>query len=330
MKKSLTVIRRRILIRTLGLCASLALMPVAGYAQDTSQPLQIIVPFAPGGSNDIVGRAVANLLSARMHRSVIIDNKPGAGGTIGSERAARAAPDGNTLLLISSTFTMNPSVMKLTYDPVDSFIPVALLGQGPSVMAVNAALPVKSIKELIAYTKKYPGKVNFGSSGVASFQHFAIELFKLRTGADMTIVHYKGGAPALVDLASGNVQVALGSLIQMQPFINSGKVKILAVAGPERVALIPDVPTLKEEGIDVDASNWWGLMAPKGTPEKVVESLHENINAVLSDPKLKDSLASEGAQISATSRQDFTKRITDETVRWGEVAQQTGLNKPAK
>ncbi len=306
--------------------AFLALASEIALGQGTTQPLQIIVPFAPGGSNDIVGRAVANLLTARLHRSVIIENKPGAGGTIGSEKAARAKPDGNTLLLISSTFTMNPSVMKLSYDPVDSFIPVALLGQGPSVIAVNAGLPVNSIKELINYTKQHPGKVNFGSSGVASFQHFAIELFKLRTGADLTVVQYKGGAPALVDLASGNVQVALGSLIQMQPFVNSGKIKILSVAGQERVALIPKVPTLKEEGIDVDATNWWGIMAPKGTPGDVVAALHKDINAVLSDPALKDSLASEGAQIIGTSRQNFTKRIADETDRWAAVAKQTGLD----
>jgi tripartite-type tricarboxylate transporter receptor subunit TctC len=327
MNNRTSAMRRKVLRYTLSLCASFAFAQSWVQAQESSQPLQIIVPFAPGGSNDIVGRAVANLLTARLHRSVIIENKPGAGGTIGSEKAARATPNGNTLLLISSTFTMNPSVMKLNYDPVHSFIPVAMLGQGPSVIAVNSSLPVNSIKELISYTKENPGKVNFGSSGVASFQHFAIELFKLKTGADLTIVQYRGGAPALVDLASGNVQVALGSLIQMQPYINSGKVKILSIAGPERVALIPDIPTLKEEGIDVDASNWWGIMAPKGTPSKVVESLHKNINAVLSDSKLKDSLASEGAQIQGTSREDFTKKIAAETDRWATVARQTGLSR---
>ncbi|MGX9934592.1 Bug family tripartite tricarboxylate transporter substrate binding protein [Advenella kashmirensis] len=327
MNNRTSAMRRKVLRYTLSLCASFVFAQSWVQAQESSQPLQIIVPFAPGGSNDIVGRAVANLLTARLHRSVIIENKPGAGGTIGSEKAARATPDGNTLLLISSTFTMNPSVMKLNYDPVQSFIPVAMLGQGPSVIAVNSSLPVNSIKELISYTKENPGKVNFGSSGVASFQHFAIELFKLKTGADLTIVQYRGGAPALVDLASGNVQVALGSLIQMQPYINSGKVKILSIAGPERVALIPDIPTLKEEGIDVDASNWWGIMAPKGTPGKVVESLHKNINAVLSDSKLKDSLASEGAQIQGASREDFTKKIAAETDRWETVAKQTGLSR---
>lgn len=328
--KPQNMIRRSIGICIFSLCSLLGAMPALTAAETTSRPLQIVVPFAPGGSNDIVGRAVANLLTARLHRSVIIENRPGAGGTIGSEKVARAASDGNTLLLISSTFTMNPSVMKLNYDPVDSFIPVALLGQGPSVIAVNASLPVNSVRELVEYTKKNPGKVNFGSSGVASFQHFAVELFKLKTGADLTIVHYKGGAPALVDLAAGNVQVALGSLIQMQPYVNSGKVKILSVAGPERVALIPDIPTLKEEGIDVDATNWWGIMAPKGTPGDVVEALHKDINAVLSNPKLKDSLASEGAQITSATRKQFDQRIAEETKKWAAVAQQTGLDHSQK
>lgn len=328
--KPKNIIRRSIGICIFSLCSLLGTTPALTAAETTSRPLQIVVPFAPGGSNDIVGRAVANLLTARLHRSVIIENKPGAGGTIGSEKVARAASDGNTLLLISSTFTMNPSVMKLNYDPVDSFIPVALLGQGPSVIAVNASLPVNSVRELVEYTRKNPGKVNFGSSGVASFQHFAVELFKLKTGADLTIVHYKGGAPALVDLASGNVQVALGSLIQMQPYVNSGKVKILSVAGPERVALIPDIPTLKEEGIDVDATNWWGIMAPKGTPGDVVEALHRDINTVLSNPKLKDSLASEGAQITSATREQFDQRIAEETKKWAAVARQTGLDHSQK
>ena len=169
------------------------------YAQESVKPIRIIVGFAPGGSNDIVGRTMAQQLSIRLKRSVVVENVPGAGGAIGSSMVARAEPDGNTLLLISSTFTMNSSVMKLSYDPVKSFTPVAMLGMGPSVIAVAASMPVNSIKELIDYSKKNPGKVFFGSAGVASFQHFAIELFKLRTGADLTVVHYKGGGPALVD-----------------------------------------------------------------------------------------------------------------------------------
>ena len=317
---------RREFHKTLGamLATGLAIPASQSLAQD-NKPIRIVVPFATGGSNDIVGRAMAQQLSTRLKRSVIVDNMPGAGGAIGSSMVARAEPDGNTLLLISSTFTMNASVMKLSYDPVKSFSPVAMLGMGPSVIVVAANLPVNSIKELIDYSKKNPGKVFFGSAGVASFQHFAIELFKLRTGADLTIVHYKGGGPALMDLAAGHVHVSLGSLIQMQTFLRAGKIKILGVAGQRRVELIADVPTLKESGVDVEVSNWWGLLAPAGTPNTLVDRLNRESNAALSEPDMKKRFASEGADPMPMSRADFEKFMTDETAKWAKVARETGI-----
>lgn len=189
------------------------------WAQDNAaKPIKIIVPFPPGGSNDIVGRAVAQQLTARTKRNIIIENRPGAGGVLGAEWVARAEPDGLTWLLISSTFTMSPAIMKLPFDPVRSFVPIAMLGMGPSVIAVPQSLPFQTIKELVDYSKKNPGKINFGTAGVASFQHFALELLMQRSGAAFTTVHYKGGSPALVDLAAGHIQVSLRSLIQMQSF----------------------------------------------------------------------------------------------------------------
>lgn len=318
---------RRAFSKIVAASAALAAsLPMAtAYAQDSAKPVRIIVPFAPGGSNDIVGRAMAQQLSMRLKRNVYVENRPGGGGSIGSELAARAEPDGNTLLLISSTFTMNASIMKLSYDPVKSFAPVAMLGMGPSVIAVPSSLPINSIKELVDYSKRNPGTLNFGSSGVASFQHFAIELFKTRTGADLTVVHYKGGSPALIDLAAGHVQMSLGSLIQMQPFLKSGKIKLLGVAGPSRVELIPAVPTLREAGIDVDASNWWALLAPSGTPAAIIDQLHRETNAVLSDPEMKKRFASEGADAMAMSRPEFEKFIVGETSKWAKVAKETGI-----
>ncbi len=295
------------------------------YAQESAKPIRIIVGFAPGGSNDIVGRTMAQQLSIRLKRSVVVENVPGAGGAIGSSMVARAEPDGNTLLLISSTFTMNSSVMKLSYDPVKSFTPVAMLGMGPSVIAVAASMPVNSIKELIEYSKKNPGKVFFGSAGVASFQHFAIELFKLRTGADLTVVHYKGGGPALVDLAAGHIHVSLGSLIQMQTFVRSGKIKLLGVAGSRRVDLIPDVPTLKETGVDVEVSNWWGLLAPAGTPINLIDTLNRETNAALAETDMKKRFAGEGADPMPMSRPEFEKFMVDETAKWAKVARETGI-----
>ena len=318
---------RRQFNRTLGalLAAGTALPLRQALAQESAKPIRIIVPFAPGGSNDIVGRTMAQQLSMRLKRSVVVENVPGAGGAIGSAMVARAEPDGNTLLLISSTFTMNASVMKLSYDPVKSFTPVAMLGMGPSVIVVAASLPVNSIKELIDYSKKNPGKVYFGSAGVASFQHFAIELFKLRTGADLTVVQYKGGGPALIDLAAGHVQVSLGSLIQMQSYLRSGKIKLLSVAGSRRVDLIPDVPTLKETGVDVEVSNWWGLLAPAGTPISLVDRLHREANAALAEPDMKKRFAGEGADPMPMSRPEFEKLMAEETAKWAKVARETGI-----
>ena len=307
------------------LAAGTALSVGQADAQESSKPIRIVVPFAPGGSNDIVGRTMAQQLSTRLKRSVVVENVPGAGGAIGSTMVARAEPDGNTLLLISSTFTMNASVMKLSYDPVKSFTPVAMLGMGPSVIVVAASLPVNSIKELIDYSKKNPGKVYFGSAGVASFQHFAIELFKLRTGADLTVVQYKGGGPALIDLAAGHVQVSLGSLIQMQTFLRSGKIKLLGVAGSRRVDLIPDVPTLKESGVDVEVSNWWGLLAPAGTPVSLVDRLNREANAALAEPDMKKRFAGEGADPMPMSRPEFEKLMAEETAKWAKVALETGI-----
>lgn len=287
--------------------------------------IRIIVGFAPGGSNDIVARTLAQELTARLNRPVIVENKPGAGGTLGADLAAQSDPDGSTLLLVSSTFTMNSSIMKLNYDPNKSFVPVAMLGMGPSVIAVNSNFPANTIGEFIDYSKRNPGKVNFGSAGVASFQHFALELLKSRSGANFDIVHYKGGGPALVDLAAGHIQGSIGSFIQMQSFLSNGQIKLLAVAGPKRISIIPKVPTLIESGIDVDASNWWGMLAPVGTPSDIVNQFHQAINASLNSPDIKKRFDGEGAETMPMTRDSFKKFMVDETNKWAKVARETGI-----
>jgi tripartite-type tricarboxylate transporter receptor subunit TctC len=287
--------------------------------------IRIIVGFAPGGSNDIVARTLAQELTARLNRPVIVENKPGAGGTLGADLAAQSDPDGSTLLLVSSTFTMNSSIMKLNYDPNKSFVPVAMLGMGPSVIAVNSNFPANTIGEFIDYSKRNPGKVNFGSAGVASFQHFALELLKSRSGANFDIVHYKGGGPALVDLAAGHIQGSIGSFIQMQSFLSNGQIKLLAVAGPKRISIVPKVPTLIESGIDVDASNWWGMLAPVGTPSDIVNQIHQAINASLSSADIKKRFDGEGAETMPMTRDNFKKFMIDETNKWGKVARETGI-----
>lgn len=288
-------------------------------AQD-ARPIKLVVPFSAGGSNDIVGRAIAQQLSIKLKRSVIVDNKPGAGGSLGAEIVARAEPDGNTLLLASASFAMNSSIMKLNYDPVKSFTPVAMLGVGPSIIVVNNNLPVQNVKELIAYSKKNPTTTNFGTAGAGSFQHFAVELLMMKTNADISLVHYKGGGPALLDTVAGHVQVSMGSLIQMQNYIKNGQIRALAVSGNQRVALFPNVPTLKELGIDVEAINWWAILAPAGTPSDYLDKLNQDINQILAEQEIKNKFISEGAEPLPMSRKDFEKYISDETIKWGRVA----------
>lgn len=314
-------------IRTIFICllSTLTFWSGISYSQELPKRIRIIVAFAPGGSNDIVARALAQELSMRLNRTVIVENKPGAGGTLGADLAAQSEADGSTLLLASSTFTMNSSIMKLKYDPNKSFTPVALLGMGPSVIAVNINFPANTIGEFIEYSKKNPDKTNFGTAGVASFQHFALELIKVRSGATFNILHYKGGGPALIDLAAGHIQGSIGSLIQMQNFLNAKQIKLLAVAGPKRVGIIPKVPTLIESGIDVDASNWWGILAPTGTPPKVVAELHDAINSALSSPDMKRRFDNEGAEVLPTTIASFQKLILDETNKWAKVARETGI-----
>ncbi len=297
------------------------LYPLMGvlHAQD-NRVIKLVVPFAPGGSNDIVGRAIAQQLSVKLKRSVVVENKPGAGGSVGAEFVARSEPDGNTLLLVSSSFAMNSSIMKLGYEPEKAFAPVAMLGIGPSVLVVNNQLPVNNIKELIEYSKKNPKTTNFGTAGVGSFQHFAIELFMMKTNADISLVHYKGGGPALVDTVAGHVQMSLGSLIQMQNFIKSGQVRAVAIAGQQRVSLFPNVPTLKESGIDAEAMNWWGVLAPTGTATEQLDKLHLSLNQILSETEIKNRFIAEGADVLPMSRKDFERFLGDETIKWSKVA----------
>ena len=327
MDERIRIPRRRF---SLAMAGSLGLaLPLGARAkqQIPKRPIMLTVPFAPGGSNDIMGRAIAERLSMRFGHNVVVENRPGAGSVVGAEHVARARPDGTNLLLISAAFTMTPAVTALSYDPLKSFVPVAMLAMGPSVIAVTSSFPANTVQELVEYSHKHPGKVFFGSAGVASFQHFAIELFKMKSGADLTVVQYKGGGPALLDLVAGNVQVSLGSLIQMKPFLESGKIKLLAIAGPKRVAFLPKIPTLKEAGIDIDMRNWWALLAPAGTPDGIVQQFHDEVNVVLKTPEVQRRFAAEGAETMPMSRAQLAAFIKEQLAKWAEVAAKTGIKK---
>src|SRR5215210_507770 len=239
-----------------------------------TKPVRLIVPFPPGGSNDIVGRLMAQELSEKLGKQVIVDNRGGAGGVIGSEIAATSDPDGHTLLIISVAYAFNPHLYKLRFDPDKAFVPIGILGTGPNALTVTPKLPANSVKDLIALAKAQPGKLNYASSGVGTFQHLGSELFRIMAGINIVHVPFKGGGPAMADVIAGNTEICLGSLIQMIPHVDSKRLKILGIGGKTRAKVYPNVPTIAESGLPgYDASNWWGLLAPAKTPKPIVDRL---------------------------------------------------------
>ena len=276
-----------------------------------SKAVRLIIPFPPGGSNDIVGRFIATKLTERLGKQVVADNRGGAGGVLGSEAAAKSEPDGHTLLIISSAYAINTSLYKLPYDPAKAFAPIAKLGTGPNVFAVYPGVPVNSVKEFIALAKEKPGQLNFAAAGVGSFQHLGSELFKSLTGVDVGIVQFKGGGPAMIDVMGGHTHAALGSLIQFMPHIKSGKVKALGTGGAKRSVSLPDVPTIAEAGVPgYEANNWWGILAPAGTPRPIIDRLNKEISAILSSAETQKVFGDQGAEVDKLGPAEFGPYIT--------------------
>ena len=315
---------RRLLHLTAGLL--LAFSSTAFAEQYPNRPVRLIVPFPPGGSNDVVGRLVAGQLSERLGQQVFVDNRGGAGGVIGTEAAASAAADGYTLLIVSTAHAINPALYKLNYDPVRSFAPVTILASGPNVLAVNPHLPASSVKELIALAREKPGAVEYASAGIGSFQHMGGELFKLMASVDILHVPYRGGGPAMSDVISGHVNVIFSSLIQTTPFIQSGQLRALGSGGSRRSAVLADVPTIAEAGVPgYAAENWWGIVAPAGTPPAIIERLQRDIQAVLKAPSLQQQFGREGASTLEMSSAEFAAYIESEIAKWRRVVEQGNI-----
>jgi len=304
-----------------------AFFPMTAAAQTyPSKPVRLIVPFPPGGSNDVVGRMIAAQLSTRLDKTVIVENQGGAGGLIGTEMAARSLPDGYTLLLVSVAYAFIPAIYKLPYDPATAFAPVAILGAGPVVIAVTSKLPVNSVKELIALAKEKPGELNYATAGVGSFQHLASELFKLQAGVDIVHIPFKGGGPAMMDVIAGNTQIAIGSLVQMLPQIKAGKLKALGVGSAKRIAALPEVPTISEAGVPgYEVTNWWGIVVPAGTPRSIIDRLHKELTAVVASTETKQRFETEGAEPLSMSPDEFGRFIATETVKWARVVKDAGI-----
>jgi len=315
---------RQALLVGVGLLAAFA--NVVGAQDYPTKPVRLIIPFPPGGSNDVVGRIIATGLGERLGKQVIVDNRGGAGGVIGTEVAANSAPDGYTLLVISLAHAVNPGLYKLKYDPIKSFVPVAMLGAGPNVLCVNPSVPVSTLKELIALAKQKPGQLTYASAGSGSFQHMGSELFKLMAEVDIVHVPFRGGGPAMIDVVGGHSQIILSSLVQTMPHIRSGKLKPLGTGGKTRSSILPDVPTITEAGVPgYEMSNWWGIVAPAGTPQPVVDKLTKEISAVLASPETQKVLSTEGAEVIDRTGAEFGAFIEAELTKWQRVVKEAKI-----
>jgi tripartite-type tricarboxylate transporter receptor subunit TctC len=297
-----------------------ALATVAAAQDYPTKPVRLIIPFPPGGSNDVVGRMIATQLGERLGKQVVVDNRGGAGGVLGTEVAAGAAPDGYTILVISLAYTVNPWLYKLKYDPLKAFVPVAMLASGANVLSVHPSVPVNSVKELIALAKQKPGELNYASAGAGSFQHLGSELFKLMAGVDIVHVPFKGGGPAMIDVVGGHSQVLFSSLVQTGGHIRSGKLKALGVGSTARSALFPDIPTIAEAGVPgYEMANWWGIVAPTGTPQPITDKLAREIGVVLSASETQKLFAGEGAEVVQKTPAEFAAFIEAELAKWQRV-----------
>jgi len=308
------------------LYTALALAPVAAQDNYPSRPIRIIVPFSPGGAVDGPTRMVAQELTKRLNQQVVVDNRPGAGATIGTEAVAKAAPDGYTLLLASQTNAISATLYpKLSFNAVDDFAPISLIGREPGVLVVNPALPAKSVQELIELARSKPGQIDYASSGNGSGQHlFAAQLFSL-AGVKLNHVPYRGSGQATTDLIGGVVSVGVPGLAGMLPHIRSGKLRALAVTGAQRSPQLPDVPTLGESGYaGYSAYVWLGLLAPKGTPAPIIERLNREVLAVLEGNEVKAYMANASIEALGSSPSEFGAFFRTERDNWAKVIKETG------
>jgi tripartite-type tricarboxylate transporter receptor subunit TctC len=318
--------RRKALRLVAGGVAMPAVLRAARADTYPSRPVHLIIGYLPGGSADMTARLFGQWLSERLGQQFVVESRAGASTNIATEAVVRAPPDGYTLLLPSPANATNASLYdKLNFDFLNDIEPVAGFIRFPDVVDVNLDLPVKTIPELIAYAKAHPGALNFASSGVGSTLHVAGELFKMMTAVNIVHVPYRGGAPAMLDLIAGRAQVMFDNVPTSIEYIRSGKIRPLAVTSVERVALFPDLPTVADYVPGYEASAWYGLGAPKGTPPEIVEKLNREVNAILADPAAKTRLAALGASLLPGTPADFGKLVADETEKWRKVIRFAGI-----
>lgn len=322
-------VKRVAQLSAIGLCAAVGVMPAAQAAQGTypNKPITLLVGSAPGGSNDTFARAIAKHMGDALKQSVVVENRPSGGGVLANSLVAKAAPDGYTLGMVSSTFTTGAAIRNnLGYDAQTSFTPVAMIAKGPLLITVNKDQPYKTIQDLVAYARANPGKLNYGTSGVGSINQFATELFSQAADIKMTHVPYKGMGPATNDLIGGQINVLVASAPSILGQVQSGHVRALAVTTAQRSPVAPELPSLEQEGYKGSTSDlWWGILAPANLPADVTKRLNTVVNEALKSEEMKAFLLREGAQAAPTTSAAFGEVIVDEIANWKKVAQKAGI-----
>lgn len=323
-----------LMLRSVAVVISTALASLVATAASTTQlypekPIRLIVPFAPGGGTDITARTIAQKLTERLGQTVVVDNRPGANGTIGLDLASKAAPDGYTLTMISSSHSVNVSLIKkLPYDLVKDFAPITQATSQPYALVVHPSVPAKSVKELIAYAKTNPGKLNYGSSGTGGLSHLSGALFASLAKIDIVHIPYKGGSPAMADVIAGQIQMLFSTILQSHAHLKAGRLRGLAVTTPKRSPAEPSLPTMSEAGVPGYAvAGWYGVIAPAKVPQPILEKLNREIVAILQSPEVGPRLAADGSEPVGSTRAEFAEHIRSEIAKWRKLIVEAGIRK---
>ncbi|MEO5694325.1 MAG: tripartite tricarboxylate transporter substrate binding protein [Usitatibacter sp.] len=305
----------------LAACIVFSLAASLAHAQWPSKPIKMVVPFPAGGPTDVITRSLADKLATALGVPVVVDNKPGAGGSIGSDFAAKSAPDGYTLLMATgSTHSVGPYLQKLPYDPVRDFVPIVYVGYATNIMLISPKVPAKTVAEFIALAKKEPGKYNYSSSGVGSVAHLTSEMFAAQAGIKLTHVPYKGTQLSIPDLVQGNVAILFDNVMTSKPHVESGRLNALGISSLQRSDVVPGIPTIDESGLKgFDSWNYFGIFGPAGTPRAVTERINNEMNRILGDPVIKERFRTFGFEIKGGTPGEFAAVIAEESAKWSKV-----------
>lgn len=316
---------KTLLPAALAAAAVIGPMQAARADEYPTKPIKLIVPFSAGGGNDAIARTLGQLLSDSLKQPVVVENRPGAGGKLGVEQGLKAEPDGYTLTLISNSYSVNPSLYTLPFDPVTDMTPIGMIARAPFFVSINPKVPAESLQELVALARQKPGELTYASSGAGGISHLAMEAFLSKAGISMIHVPYKGSAPALTDTVSGQVNVMMTTAGSTLPYRADKRLKVLAVTLPERVASAPDIPTVREAGVPYDVTVWYGIIAPKGVPAAIQAKLNNAINAAVVQPDMVERLKTTGEQAAPGTPDAFRDQIVNEISLWRDVVRDANI-----